>query len=54
MERPKSVGEHYRHNQDARPESKHMLGRAQIEAANSADKQVSYSKIEKAPKHIDQ
>jgi hypothetical protein len=54
MERPKSVGEHYRHNQDARPEGKHMLGRAQIEAADSTDEQVSYCKIEKAPKNIDQ
>jgi hypothetical protein len=54
MERPKSVGEHYRHNQDARPEGKHMVGLAQIEAAYSTDEQVSYGKIEKAPKDIDQ
>ena len=54
MERPKSVGEHYRHNQDTRPEGKHMPGLAQIEAADSTDEQVSYGKIEKAPKDIDQ
>jgi len=47
MERPKSVGEHYRHNQDARPEGKHMPGLAQIEAADSTDEQISYARLKR-------
>jgi hypothetical protein len=54
MERPKSMGEQYRHNQDARPEGEHMRGAAQIEAADPTDEQISNGEIEKAPKDVDQ
>ena len=54
MQRPKSMSEHQRHDQDARPEDNHVLGLAQIEAADSTDEQVGYDKIEEAPQDIDQ
>jgi hypothetical protein len=53
MERPKCAGEQERHNQDARSKNQHMLGLAQIEAADPTDKQVGYDKVEEAPQDID-
>ena len=47
------MGEIQRHDQHARTQDKHMLGPAEIEAADAADKQVANGKVEKAPQDID-
>ena len=49
MEPSETVGKHERHDQDARPEDEHVPGRAQIEAADTTDEQVSDRKVEEAP-----
>jgi len=53
VEAAECVGEHERHEQDARSEDQHMLGLAQIEVAYAADQKVSQAQIEEAPKDID-
>jgi hypothetical protein len=54
MQRPERTGEHHRHDQDAGPEDQYVSRAAQIEAADPADQQIGYDKIEEAPEHIDQ
>jgi len=54
VERSKSVGEHERHDQNARPEDERVSGVAQIEIADSTDEHIGHDKIEEAPKDIDQ
>ena len=49
VEPPECVGKHERHEQNAHPEGDHMLGLAQIEAADAADEQVGDGKVEEAP-----
>jgi len=49
VEPSECVGEHERHDQDARPEDEHVLGLAQIEAADTADEHVADCKVEEAP-----
>ena len=53
MEPSETVGEHERHDQDARPEDQHVPSLAQIETADTADKQVADGKVEESPKDID-
>jgi len=53
VEPPEPVGEIQRHDQYARAQDEHVLGLAEIEAADTADKQVGDGKIEKAPQDID-
>ena len=49
VEPSECTGKHERHDQDARPEDKHVPSLAQIEAADTADKQVADGKVEEAP-----
>jgi len=49
MEPSECTGKHQGHDQNARPEDEHVLGVAQIEAANMTDEQVADGKVEEAP-----
>lgn len=53
VETPEGVGQHERHDQDARAEDEHVPVLAQIEAADTAHKQVADGKVEEAPQGID-
>jgi hypothetical protein len=49
VEPPEPVSEIQRHDQQARAQDKRVLGLAEIEAADTADKQVADGKVEEAP-----
>ncbi len=49
VETGEGVGQHERHDQDARAEDEHVLILAQIEAADATDEQVADGKVEEAP-----
>ena len=46
MEPSERVGQHERHEQNARPQYEDMLGLTQIEAADTTDQQVADGKVE--------
>ncbi len=53
VELSERVGQHKRHDQDARAENEHVLGLAKIEAADTADEQVTNGEVKEPPNDID-
>ena len=53
VEPSKCVGQHHRHDEDARPKHKHVLALAQIKAADTAHEQIGNRQVEKAPCDVD-
>src|ERR1700722_6330588 len=53
VEPSECMGQHYRHDEHARPENKHVLGLAQIKVPNAAHEQIANREVEKAPCDID-
>jgi hypothetical protein len=52
VERSEIVSKIQRHDQDAGSEDEHVQNLAQVEAADTADEQVSHGKVEEAPRDI--
>lgn len=53
VEPSECVGQHHRHDKDARPKHKHVLALAQIKAADTAHEQIGHREVEKAPCDVD-